>query len=126
MDDTENQTDQENFTEATAPENGDVGASLSAGVLAGIRDLVIRAYPDVVPELIAGNSYDELLNSIEPARRSYAEIAARLKQELSVANPPAGGAVAIRTPIRDLEHMPSEEKLRAGLRERQGGMTRRR
>ena len=39
--------------------------------LGKVRELVLRAHPDVVPDLVAGSSVDELLASVEPARSAY-------------------------------------------------------
>ena len=39
--------------------------------LDAVRDLVLRAHPDVVPELVAGDSVAALLASVEPVRSAY-------------------------------------------------------
>lgn len=64
-----------------------------------VRDLVLQAHPDVAPDLVQGSSLDELLASIEPARRAYQEIAERVLGAAGAATPaapipptvPAGG-----------------------------------
>lgn len=88
-----------------------------------VRNLVLLAHPEVVPELVHGASLTELLASVEPAHRAYAELVARLHVDApspaAQAQPthqvPAGGAVP--APL-DLERMPTAEKLRRGIRDR--------
>ena len=43
--------------------------------LGKVRDLVLKAHPDVVPDLVRGGSVDELIASVEPARGAYQRIA---------------------------------------------------
>jgi hypothetical protein len=43
--------------------------------LGKVRELVLKAHPDVVPDLVAGSSVDELIASVEPARSAYQRIA---------------------------------------------------
>ena len=81
--------------------------------LVAVRDLVLRAHPDVVPELVAGDSVAALLASVEPARSAYG----RLAEAWGEAQPrlvavPAGGGAPL--PI-DPEKIPSGEKIRRGL-----------
>lgn len=81
--------------------------------LDAVRDLVLRAHPDVVPELVAGDSVAALLASVEPARSAYV----RLAEAWGEAQPrpvsvPAGGGAPL--PI-DPEKIPSAEKIRRGL-----------
>jgi len=47
--------------------------------LGKVRDLVLQAHPDVVPDLVRGASLDELLASVEPARSAYQQIAERVR-----------------------------------------------
>jgi hypothetical protein len=48
-----------------------------------VRELVIKAHPDVVPDLIAGSSVDELVASVEPARTAYQRIADQVREASS-------------------------------------------
>lgn len=88
-------------------------------LVASIRDLVLLAHPEVVPELVRGESIADLLASVEPARQAYAELAARIQPATSkpVTPPavPAGGTLP--APL-DLDRMPAAEKLRRGLQAR--------
>lgn len=92
----------------------DPGSALPDEDLEAVRELVLRAHPDVVPELVCGASVAGLLASVEPARSAYA----RLAQALADAAPPpvpvpAGGG----TPFTiDPEKIPAAEKIRRGLK----------
>jgi hypothetical protein len=61
----------------TAPteEAGGTTAAIAAGELEKVRELVLKANPDVVPDLVRGGSIDELLASVEPARGAYQRVA---------------------------------------------------
>jgi hypothetical protein len=89
--------------------------------LAAVREVVLRAHPDVVPELVHGATVAEVLASIEPARAAYARIAAQIGPA-PTASPvlpapaiPAGGAGPV--PI-DPDRLPAPEKIRRGLASR--------
>ena len=45
-----------------------------------VRELVLKAHPDVVPDLVRGGSVDELIASVEPARSAYQRIAERVEK----------------------------------------------
>lgn len=87
--------------------------------LTAIRDVVLRAYPDVVPDLVRGDSTAALLASVEPARAAYARIRATIQTDSThgAANTPmptipAGGGAPL--PV-DPDRLPSSEKIRRGL-----------
>ena len=42
--------------------------------LVAVRDLVLKANPDVIPEMIAGDSFDAMMQSVGPARDAYKRI----------------------------------------------------
>jgi hypothetical protein len=75
------------------------GAGGPAAELGRVRDLVLQAHPDVVPDLVRGSSLDELLASVEPARSAYQQIAERVRGSAGSPTPatptppavPAGG-----------------------------------
>src|SRR5215203_7427055 len=76
--------------------------------LSKVRELVLKAHPDVVPDLIAGGSVDELIASVEPARSAYQRIADQVRgAQPEVGSPkseeqppvvPAGGASNVIDP----------------------------
>ena len=81
-----------------------------------IRNLVLLAHPEVVPELVQGTSIGELLASIEPAQAAYRTLADRIQATAPpVATVPAGGSGP--APL-DLDRLPAAEKLRRGLEDR--------
>lgn len=87
----------------------------TGGDLEIVRELVLRAYPDAVPELIRGESIAEVIGSVEAARAAYARIATSMQQEReeSTAPPvvPAGGTNVVIDPDR----LPAVEKIRRGI-----------
>ncbi|MEJ7901012.1 MAG: hypothetical protein WKF63_04150 [Thermomicrobiales bacterium] len=100
-------------------------ASDDREMLQRVRDLVLQAHREVVPELVVGASLTELLASIEPAREAYANLAARIDVErppefpaVTVPLVPAGGTGP--APL-DLDRMPAAEKLRRGILQRTRG-----
>lgn len=81
--------------------------------LAAVRELVLRAHPDVVPELVTGETIAALIASVEPARAAYARLTASIAQDASpVAPVPAGGSAPIAV---DPDRVPPAEKIRRGL-----------
>ena len=80
--------------------------------LDAIRALVLRAHPDVVPELIDGVSIGELLDSIEPARDAYQRLTETFRQGSTQLAVPAGGE---RPMLVDPAKLPASEKIRRGL-----------
>jgi hypothetical protein len=90
--------------------------------LAAVRELVLRAHPGIVPELLRGDSLEALLASVQPATDAYARIAESLKPGAEVAatvsRVPAGGSPAV---VVDAERLPAAEKIRRGLEVRRRG-----
>lgn len=79
------------------------------GDLDAVRELVLRAHPDVVPEMIAGASIDALLASVEPARAAWQRIAEQTNPAPAV---PAGGHPASAV---DPDRLSASERIRRGL-----------
>lgn len=76
---------------ATAvPEPGD-----SAEVLGKVRALIIGAIPDLVPELLVGDSVEALVASVEPAKQAYQRI---VEQVRTGSGGPVTGAVSSAPP----------------------------
>jgi hypothetical protein len=82
-----------------------------------VRDLVLRAYPDVVPELVRGETLDDLLSSIEPASTAYISLAARFDKPAVHSPEPVPAGATPPVPI-DIDRLPTAEKLRRGISER--------
>src|SRR6476620_12267514 len=68
---------------------GDV-ERLQAESIGIVRDLILKGNPDLVPELVHGESLAELMESVEPARVAYQRIAESVRAVVPVV--PAGGA----------------------------------
>jgi hypothetical protein len=81
-----------------------------------LRDLIVRAHPDAVPELIRGTSLAEMLASLPEAQAVHARILARGSITPTSAHVPAGSA--IRTPPIDAATLSPLAKIAAGIRGR--------
>lgn len=81
--------------------------------LAAIRDLVLKAHPDVVPELVTGASIEDLLASVGPANDAYT----RLTDRLQPAPPSVPAGASVPAPL-DPDRMPTALKIQVGLRNR--------
>ena len=97
--------------------DGDGGAGGMAGEeLAAVREVVLRAYPDAVPELVSGASVAEVLASVEGARAAYRRVveAASGAGEPTPAVPSVPAGAVTRSAV-DPERLPAAEKIRRGL-----------
>ena len=90
--------------------------------VAMIRELVFKAHPDVVRELLVGETLTDILASIEPARAVYQRIAEQvegaLERERAASTPSGGGAVTRPAPDPDRSPLTTTQRLRLGLRAR--------
>jgi hypothetical protein len=83
--------------------------------LARVRELVLSANPDVVPEMVQGTTFDELMASVDPARDAYRRIVEQAKAAEPgprVATQPGGRGTA----LHDVESLSPLAKIREGLR----------
>lgn len=109
-----------------APENGIPGqpgpAESGEGEfdLARIRELILAAYPDVVPDLIAGASLDEMMASVEPARAAYARIAENIRNQPGGAPGIPAGQPGRQPSLTNVEGLSASAKIAEGLRRRRG------
>ena len=83
--------------------------------LGKVRELVLKAHPDIVPDLVVGSSVDELIASVEPARSAYQRIADQVRTTESgvgsgesevptspaatIVRPPTSDPIAIQPPV---------------------------
>jgi hypothetical protein len=94
-----------------APEPTETGETATTGPeLEQVRQLVLRAYPDIVPELVTGASITDLLASIGPAEAAYANLASRI----GAVSPQVPAGTVSPAPV-DLDRLPIAELLRRGL-----------
>lgn len=88
--------------------------------LTAVRDVVLAAYPDCIPELVRGETIAELLASVEPARAAYVRIAESVTTAIeppAIPPPPtvpAGGSHTVLDPT----DLPAAEKVRRGIAHR--------
>lgn len=76
---------------ATVEEAPVEAPGLTAGQLARLREALVAAHPEAVPELIAGADFDALLASVEPARAAYARIRDEAARQVAGLAPRGGG-----------------------------------
>jgi hypothetical protein len=79
------------------------------------RDLVLRAHPETVAELVSGATLAELLASIPAAEAAYARIVAAGKQEDRSPATPVPGGGAVRSVGVNVDGLSPFAKIRAGL-----------
>jgi hypothetical protein len=103
---------QEASLAASGPEERGDGGEGERSELEAVRELVLRAHRDVVPELIGGDSIGGLLASVEPARAAYARLAEGFPVAQETRSVPAGGSRPL--PV-DPAQLPPSEKIRRGL-----------
>jgi hypothetical protein len=77
------QTTEVEVQTTSPPPSANSDEPVRAAELNTVRELVLKAHPDVVPDLIAGSSVDELLASVEPARTAYQRIADQVREASS-------------------------------------------
>jgi len=68
-------------------------ARLRAESIQIVRDLILKAHPDLVPELVGGETIAQLMASLEPAREAYRRLVDAVRSAAPVV--PAGGASAV-------------------------------
>ena len=95
---------------------------MGADELAAVREVVLRAYPDAVAELVGGGSVAEVLASVEPARAAFRRVveaagatAGGVTGAASGPGAPNVPAGAVSRPAVDPERLPAREKIRRGL-----------
>jgi hypothetical protein len=88
----------EDVSASAADPHGTTPAGGGADELAKVRELVLLAHPEVVPELVRGRSLDELLASVAPARSAYQQVAARVRDGMPAAVPVAPDAATAGDP----------------------------
>jgi hypothetical protein len=92
--------------------------------LAAVRNLILLAHPDVIPELVAGANFDEMLGSVESARAAYQRVAESVQS--AATNAPAEVAAAPKVPAGggqrqmaiNIDQLSPAAKISEGLRRR--------
>jgi len=84
--------------------------------LTAVRELILLAHPDIVPELIRGGTIAELQAAVAPARAAYRQVAERIASGPAVAPPPVpAGAAGILPPT---DGLPPAELIKRALQRR--------
>jgi hypothetical protein len=85
--------------------------------LALARELVLRAHPEVVEELIGGNSLAELLASVPAAEAAFERVAAttRAAATRAATTPAVPGGGVVRSAGVNVDGLGPLAKIRAGL-----------
>jgi hypothetical protein len=91
-------------------------AGISAEQVASVRDLIARAYQDIVPELLTGDTLEALLASVPAARESYQRLEARFSQQPAQAEQ-VSQPLPTQT-VAELNGMSTDDLLRKGMIER--------
>lgn len=108
---------------------GGVDEAGAGDEVARVREVILVAYPDVVPELVTGGSATELLASVEGAREAYRRIAERVQPVGAAAAVPASAPVVPVAPtvpagatpaVADPGDLPTHEMIRRGIAGRAG------
>ena len=95
-----------------------MNAGSNAGDLAAIRELALRAYPETVPELVAGDNVTALLASLEPAAAAYRRIADGISANAPAPAAPVVPAGSAPPVTLDPDRLPPVEKIRRALASR--------
>lgn len=78
-----------------------------------IRELILQAHPDVVPELVQGATLHELLASVPIAREAWRNAVERLRQ--AQFGPPIPSGASVRSAPLDLDSLSPLAKIRAAV-----------
>jgi hypothetical protein len=81
----------------------------------GYRSMLVKENPEILPELISGESIEGLDHSLEVAKELTRKVQLQLEARKAAERVPAGAPA--RTPI-DIESMSADEKIAYGLSQR--------
>ena len=102
---------------------GDEEVAGQAGVeheVQQLRDLIVKAHHDTVPELLQGETLAELLASLPTAQAAFARVAetAQSGASAAVGNVPVAAGAALRSAEPHAEGLSPLAKIRVGLTRR--------
>ena len=103
---------EETLDDESDPDSGTNTPEIDLG---RVRELVLAAHPDVVPEMVQGTTFDELMASVEPAREAYQRVAGDAVRQ---AAPPKLAAQPGQrsTTLAEVESLSPLGKISEGLR----------
>lgn len=84
--------------------------------LTRLRETLVMAYPDAVPELVAGEDFETLLASVAPAREAYQRVRDAATREALGSVPRGGATSAVDAAL--LASLGPEAKIAAAMRGR--------
>ena len=104
-------------TEQPGPPQPSPAPQLGPEQLQKVREFVISANPDAVPDLITGNTVEEIEASIPKAKDAYQRTAERVRATYTPPPAvPAGGAANLVNP----DDLSPSEKIRRGIAQGKG------
>jgi hypothetical protein len=82
-----------------------------------VRDLLLKTHPDLLPELVQGETLTELLESVGTAEQIFRRVAEVIDARRAIAKPPMvpAGGTGSRVPI---DHLSGDGLIRAALQRR--------
>ncbi len=94
----------------------DEGRLALGAAVARYREVALAAEPDLPAELVAGDTLEQVDQSLDAARRTVAQVRSHLEAQAQASRLPAGSPVRSG---RDLTTLSAAEKIRLGLAGRQ-------
>ena len=88
-------------------------AGMSAEQLGRLREVLVAAHPDAVPELIAGATFEALLDSVAGARAAFTRVRDEAARALTAGVPRGGGTREIDPAV--FAGLSPEGKIAVGL-----------
>ncbi len=85
-----------------------------SGAAAAYREMIVQANPGIPPELITGDTIEEIRESVKTARAIMDRVRQEMEAEAARTRVPAGAPQ--RAPL-DLSGLSAREKIQQGLRE---------
>lgn len=107
----------EKTTSDTEPSDQPAEATGPRLDLTKIRDLILLAHEDVVPELVAGETFEELLASVGPARGAFQQVVERIVRTGTI--PAAGSGAATHATQMKASPIPAGQPGRAATHDSQ-------
>ena len=99
--------------EAMDAAGAEAAAGMSAEQLGRLREVLVAAHPEAVPELIAGATFEELLGSVAGARAAFTRVRDEAARALAAGVPRGGGTREIDPAV--FAGLSPEGKIAVGL-----------
>jgi hypothetical protein len=99
--------------EVEAESAAEIVEGMSAAQLERLREVLVAAHPDAVPELIAGATFEALLDSVDGARAAFTRVRDESARVLAAGVPRGGGTREIDPAV--FAGLSPEGKIAVGL-----------